>query len=72
MHPTQFTVTAADSAEDVRQAKLANLSVLSEEAQYRFVERLGALCGADKPTAGQVALAWKDASDYESRRRKGE
>lgn len=69
MNPTQFTVTAADSAEDIRLAKMADISFLSDEAQYRFIERLGSLCGADKPTAGQVALAWRGATDYERSRK---
>lgn len=60
----QFTVTAADSADDVRLAKLANLATLSEEAQGRMIERLGSLCGTDKPTAGQLALAWREAVGY--------
>lgn len=51
-----------DSADDIRIAGQADPSRLSEEARYRFHERLGILAGSATPTASQVAIAWREAA----------
>lgn len=38
---------------------------LSPEAVYRYHERLGILCGSDKPTEEQHSIALLDALQYE-------
>jgi len=55
------TATTADSSDDLRTANHADPRRLSEEARYRFEERLGILAGSGTPTASQVALAWREA-----------
>jgi hypothetical protein len=34
---------------------------VSEEAWYRYCERLGILCGSDEPSDFQKGLAWEEA-----------
>jgi hypothetical protein len=36
---------------------------LAKERDYRYQERLGILCGADKPTPEQEQLAAKEADE---------
>lgn len=38
---------------------------LSEEATYRFHERLGILCGSSEPTPEQLRLATLEAREYD-------
>lgn len=38
---------------------------LSEEAAYRYHERLGILCGSDEPTEEQHAIALQEAREYD-------
>ena len=40
-------------------------SGLSEEATYRYHERLGILCGADEPTPEQHLIALLEAREYD-------
>ena len=40
-------------------------SGLSEEAAYRYCERLGILCGADEPTPEQHRTALLEAREYD-------
>lgn len=54
-----------DSADDIRIAGQADPSRLSDEARYRFHERLGILAGSATPTASQVAIAWREAATYD-------
>jgi hypothetical protein len=54
-----------DSADDIRIAGQADPSRLSDEARYRFHERLGILAGSATPTASQVAIAWREAAAYD-------
>ena len=53
------------SKADILTASQADPKRLSEEARYRFEERLGILAGSDTPTAEQVALAWREATAYD-------
>jgi hypothetical protein len=59
-----FLATRTDSPDDLRSANQADPARLSNEARYRFIERLGILAGSDEPTASQVALAWREALEY--------
>lgn len=63
---TPFLTTPADSSEDLQAANQADPRRLSEEARYRFEERLGILAGSGTPTASQVALAWREALAVDS------
>ena len=38
---------------------------LSEEAVYRYHERLGIICGSDEPTEEQHAIALQEALEYD-------
>lgn len=38
---------------------------LSDEARYRYEERLGMLCGTDTPTDEQRRTAWLEAKEWE-------
>lgn len=38
---------------------------LSEEAAYRYHERLGILCGTDEPTQEQHEIALREAQEYD-------
>jgi len=40
-------------------------SGLSEEAAYRYHERLGILCGTDDPTPEQLRIALLEAREYD-------
>jgi len=40
-------------------------SGLSEEATYRYYERLGILCGAAEPTPEQHRIALLEAREYD-------
>jgi hypothetical protein len=57
--------TELDSAADLQTARQADPSRLSNEARYRFHERLGILAGSATPTAAQVAIAWREAAAYD-------
>jgi len=64
-----FLTSRTDSADDLRTANQADSSKLSADARYGFEERLGILAGNRTPTASQVALAWREAVEFD--RRKG-
>lgn len=40
-----------------------NESLFTEEQNYRYQERLGILCGSDKPTPEQEEIALMDVFD---------
>lgn len=61
----EFQTLRTDCVADLRTAHQADLSRLSDEARYRFHERLGILAGSATPTASQVAIAWREAATYD-------
>jgi hypothetical protein len=64
-----FLATRTDSPDDLRAANQADPLRLSAEARYRFEERLGILANDRTPTASQVALAWREAVEYDRGKR---